>query len=342
MPNRPSLFAMEDLAEVVRRRAAAGEDLAVGRVLKVEGFSTLPGTDGGFVLVDVDGTVQGGPFEDLGGAQLVEAARKLFASQPASQTTEVTLDVGDKEAVSAGLACGGRVELVLQVASALPPQLWESLVAREPVALLTWLEEPKVALVGPGGRVLGHALSEELLDTALRALREGQSSNSVIEDEGSRVLLEAWVPAPRLVVVGDGELLAAIDAQAVLLGWETQGTGELENLESLLEWAGVSGALIVLSHDPHVDVPALAAGLTRTVGYIGALGSRRTQSRRTEQLTGLGIGPAELARLHRPIGLDLGGRRAPEVALAIVAEILACYHGRTGTPLRDTSGPIHG
>jgi xanthine dehydrogenase accessory factor len=333
---------VEDLVDAVRRRAAAGEDLAVGRVLRVEGFSTLPASEGGFLLFGVDGEeVAGGPLGILGGAPLAEAARSLLSS-PAHRLGEVSLEVGDKDAVAAGLACGGRVDLVLQRASAVPAQLWDRLAAREPVAMLTWLEAPRAALVGPGGCLAGEELDGELLDVASQALREGRNARRVLEHEGSRVLVEAWVPDPRLVVVGDGELFGAISAQAALLGWETRASDGLVGLESLLAWAGASGALIVLSHDPHVDVPAMASGLARGVGYVGALGSRHTQSRRAEQLAALGLGPSDLARLHRPIGLDLGGRRAPEVALAIVAEILACHHGRTGTPLRATTGPIHG
>ena len=71
------------------------------------------------------------------------------------------------------------------------------------------------------------------------------------------------------------------------------------------------------------------------------MGSRSTQSRRADRLLADGVSPEDLARIHRPIGLDLGGRRAPEVALAIVAEILACHCGRDGGSLKDTTGPIH-
>jgi xanthine dehydrogenase accessory factor len=72
------------------------------------------------------------------------------------------------------------------------------------------------------------------------------------------------------------------------------------------------------------------------------MGSRGTQSRRLERLAADGVAEEDRDRIHRPIGLNLGGRRAAEVALAIVAEILACHNGRDGRPLKETSGPIHG
>ena len=337
---------VEDVAEVVRRRQAEGIGVAIGRVVRVEGFSTLAADDASLVVVDEAGEVEGGPLATLARTPLAEAARVVFAGASARPIVEVALDIGDKEAVAAGLACGGRVEVVLQAAATVPSQLWESLRARSPVAMLTWTQPsdpaPDVAVVSGEGRVFGRAtLPDELLDTAREALHEGRTMSRVIEHGGSTVLLEAWVPAPRLVVVGGGELLGAIRAQAALLGWDTRGTEGLAGLDDLFEWSGESGALIVLSHDPQVDVPALVSGLTRGTAYVGALGSRQTQARRSEQLAGHGIDASVLARVHRPIGLDLGGRRAPEVALAIVAEILACYHGRTARPLSETSGPIH-
>jgi xanthine dehydrogenase accessory factor len=143
-----------------------------------------------------------------------------------------------------------------------------------------------------------------------------------------------------LVIVGSGDLVAALTAQGALLGWDARST-EAGSLDELFDWAGATAALIVLSHDPHIDTPALATGLARGVPYVGALGSRATQSRRLERLAAAGVEPAALDRIHRPIGLDLGGRSAPEVALAIAAEVLACHCGRDARPLRDATGPIN-
>jgi xanthine dehydrogenase accessory factor len=180
-----------------------------------------------------------------------------------------------------------------------------------------------------------------LLKEAVGSLTAGRSSTRRVEDETGVVLLEAWVPSPRLVVVGSGDLVASIRAQGSLLGWDCQATDDPGQLDELFEWAGATAALIVLSHDPHVDTRALSAGLARGVPYVGAMGSRATQSRRLERLAAAGVDAASLDRIHRPIGLDLGGRRAPEVALAIAAEILACHCGRDARPLRDATGPIN-
>jgi xanthine dehydrogenase accessory factor len=100
-------------------------------------------------------------------------------------------------------------------------------------------------------------------------------------------------------------------------------------------------AVVALTHDPKLDDPALSVALRSPAFYVGALGSRRTQARRREQLREAGVTDEELARLRAPIGLDLGGREPEEIALAILAEVQAVRHGRCGEALRDARGPIH-
>ena len=79
--------------------------------------------------------------------------------------------------------------------------------------------------------------------------------------------------------------------------------------------------MIALTHDPKIDDPALTAALRSDVFYIGALGSKKTQASRRDRLTGLGFTPADLARIHGPIGLDIGAKGAPEIAISIMAEM---------------------
>jgi xanthine dehydrogenase accessory factor len=183
--------------------------------------------------------------------------------------------------------------------------------------------------------------ADALVEQARAQVVSGRTGAQRVKDTSGVALIEAWVPSPRLVVVGAGEVVDSLRAQAGLLGWEVTATEATDEVDVLLDWAGATGALIVLSHDPHVDVPALAAGLARSTPYVGAMGSRGTQSRRATRLLANGVTQEAIDTIHRPIGLNLGGRRAPEVALAIVAEILACHCGRDGRPLKDTSGPIH-
>jgi xanthine dehydrogenase accessory factor len=91
--------------------------------------------------------------------------------------------------------------------------------------------------------------------------------------------------------------------------------------------------IVILSHDPKFDLPALEIALRSKVGYIGLIGSRGTQSKRRAALREMGFLDADLDRIHGPIGLDLGGREAAEIALAVLAEVVAVRHGRSGAKL---------
>ena len=325
-----------DAVEVLRKAADQGEGAVVARIVEIEGFSTRPGDD--LLAIDAEGSLHGTVLAGLASGRLLEAAGPLLAGNTTAPAL-VTVDVGDKDAVAAGLACGGRARMLLHPSQAIPPELWRLLAARAPAALLTRSEGAVV--VDRDGNVYGDAPGRWPVDAATALLVAGRVESGHVESPDGDVLLESWVPEPRIVIVGTGELLAAIGAQSALLGWETASTNSVDDPGGLLEWAGATGALVVLSHDPHVDTPALADGLASGVAYVGALGSRSTQSKRTERLLARGVPQSDIDRIHRPVGLDLGGRRAPEVALAIVAEVLASHHGRDARPLSARTGPIH-
>jgi xanthine dehydrogenase accessory factor len=97
----------------------------------------------------------------------------------------------------------------------------------------------------------------------------------------------------------------------------------------------------VLTHDPKFDVPAIRAAVTTNVGYLGAMGSRKTHNTRSERLIEAGLTQAEIDRVMAPIGIDIGARTPEETAISIVAEIIALRTGRAVASLRDGDGPIH-
>jgi xanthine dehydrogenase accessory factor len=104
---------------------------------------------------------------------------------------------------------------------------------------------------------------------------------------------------------------------------------------------GPADALVVTTHDPVLGPDVLGAALGSRAFFVGALGSRGTQARRAERLTEMGFGSDDLARVHGPVGLDLGARSPAETALSICAEVLAVRSGRAIASLRDRPGPIN-
>lgn len=151
-------------------------------------------------------------------------------------------------------------------------------------------------------------------------------------------------PGRTLVVVGDGEVAHALQTIAAAAGWVPVLVGTAADTEAALAGSGNGDAVdvVVLSHHDGVDGPALAAALgSGTAGYIGAMGSRRTQVRRRDWLVAHGVPEADLDRVHGPAGLDIGADSPGEIAVSIVAELIGTHRGMRAGSLRDRSGPLH-
>jgi xanthine dehydrogenase accessory factor len=181
---------------------------------------------------------------------------------------------------------------------------------------------------------------------------------------GLAVLVESYAPPARMIVFGAIDFAAAVTRIGAFLGYRvtvcdarpvfTTARRFPDAAEVVVDWphryltaqaaAGrVDGRTVVcvLTHDPKFDVPLLRVALDLPLAYVGAMGSRRTHDDRLARLREAGVGPAALARLHSPIGLDLGARTPQETALSIGAEIVAARWGGPGVPLSATTGPVH-
>jgi xanthine dehydrogenase accessory factor len=225
----------------------------------------------------------------------------------------VTLAVADYEAAVADLPSGGTARCLVVPADQLPGDLWELLLARRPIALVTQLD---------GDRVLGttraspDALAEADEDIA-RAVGREASATQVQDDRVVTLLF----PVPKLVIVGGGPHADALEAAAELLGWQVRIVNETGTATGLVATMAPMDKLVVMAHDLELAGPVLAAALDGEVGYIGALGSRRTQEARAEWLAYRGV--TDLERIHGPAGLDIGATTPPEIAVSILAEALA-------------------
>ena len=146
--------------------------------------------------------------------------------------------------------------------------------------------------------------------------------------------------APEIMIVGDGPVAEALVPMVAVLGWHPVVATDLEAVHHGLDSAD---AVVVLSHHEGLDAPAIRAALEHGTAYVGAMGSRKTQARRREQLEAEGVGAGLLARLRAPIGLDIGADDPGEIAVSILAEVVSVRRGATGSAgaVSDRAGPIH-
>ena len=345
---------MRDLLEEYTRLSAGSRQ--VGRAVVTSVWGSAPRPEGASMLATPDGvmagSVSGGCIE---GATATEIAAAIERGTPKL----VTFGVSHEQAWEVGLACGGTIKVFVE--PSVRPEVLDAARGTRGEVLATVVEGPGVGtsmrVRADGGMegVLGPAGSPTAVrDAALAALRKEASSTITIETPGgtAAVFLEVFPRRPRLVVFGGVHIAIALVPLAKLLGYYTvvadgrQAFLTRERFpqadELILGWPEEAFARIgldescyvcVLSHDPKLDEPALPLALRSPAPYIGALGSKKTQASRRDRLRAEGFSDADLARVHGPIGLDLGGRQPAETALAILAEMTAVrYGGRAGTP----------
>jgi len=245
-----------------------------------------------------------------------------------------------------------------------------------PVALATVVEGERVGaklLVEPDRETVGTLGDPDLdrvvardcraeLGAGLSATRR-YGPHGEARADGVRVFIESFVAPPRMIIFGAVDFTAALARVAKVLGFHvtvcdarsvfaTEARFPMADavvnqwpdryLAEVGARLGFRDAVCVLTHDAKFDVPAILGALATDVGYLGAMGSRRTHARRVERLRAEGVDDVGLGRVMAPIGLDIGSRTPEEAAVAICAEIIACRTGRTGVgSLREGTGPIH-
>lgn len=230
---------------------------------------------------------------------------------------------------------------------------------RRPVATATVLDGPAFGaklLVDGEGAVLQGTTDDAGLDDAvamltMQLLNERRTEEQTVStgEESTRVFVECYLPPPALVIVGAAHIAQPLTTMAQMLGFDVTLIDAREwflteerfpNVpRRILAWPDKGMAqltldsetyLVILSHDPKFERPALKYALQYPLRYIGAIGSRRTHADRIEALRKEGVSEDELARIHAPIGLDIGAVSAEEIALSILAEMLAVRSGRSG------------
>ncbi len=314
------------------------------RTVDVQGFSARWPQDGLAASIREGRTAAVGHV--LGGAA-ANALEPLLAAALSDDVPATVRDIriGDDEAVAAGLSCGGQARVLLQPARDIPEGVWEALADREAVCLVTALDGPSVGATTWFSRrtLASHEDPSQAPDPqAVRWFGRGVCAATVMSvATGGESLVTALWPTSRLLVIGDGLLAAALEGVARLLEWEPEVVSGVDAAVAAVRGLGSADALVVLTHDRDVDGPVLAAALETAPGYVGALGSRRTQQARAGWLRDRGVTDDAIASIHGPAGLDIGARTPGEIALSIAAEIVGLRSGASVPALRDRSGPIH-
>lgn len=312
---------LENMPELALDWYRAGKGAALATV--VETWGSAPRPVGSQLVVsgdgEMEGSVSGGCVE---GAVVIEAMEAL-------QTGEAKMlefGVSDDEAFAVGLACGGRIRVLVEpVGASLPEPLLADLVAaraaRQPVAYITDPDHGKSRLAGPDESHLAERFAKD---------HSGMEGSEYIAIHN---------PPLRMIVVGAVHIAQALLPMARMAGYDPilvdprpafGSEARFENQRIVEDWPDEAldaigldtrTAVVTLTHDPKLDDPAITRALGSDVFYLGCLGSKRTHAKRVARLQEAGFSDAQIAKIHAPVGLDIGARGPGEIAISIMAQI---------------------
>jgi xanthine dehydrogenase accessory factor len=363
---------VQQSAATVSEWLEEGRRVVAGTLVGVDGSAPLD--VGASVYIDehgvIEGSVTGGCVES---AVAQEALDMLEEGRPPRL---VTYGISDELAGTVGLMCGGIVHIFIHE---IRPDAREAALAGlaairdvRPAAVATLLdgEHAGAKLYVDGERTLGSLGGPDLLERnvaqeARGSVVQGRSTVRAYGEDGAslgsglRVHVAAFAEPPKMIVFGAIDFASALAPLAKGLGYRVTiadpRTAFLASprfsafAETVVGWPqdvlegvelGPRDAILVFTHDPKLDVPAVQAAVATGAGYIGALGSRRTTEDRNGRLREVGVTDEEIARVYAPCGLDIGSSTVEETAVAILGEIIARRTGREGQSLRRTSGSI--
>ena len=352
---------MIDLLPQINEWFARGNEIAVATVIRVVGSAPRP--VGARMIVSSEGQMAGSVSGGCVETAVYEEMRDVLAGGPPRKlhfgiTEDMIWDVG--------LACGGTIDVFVQkLDPALITSLVEQIKLGEPVALAVTVSGNRESGIGESGLITRDGVVFGLDESrsthhAQEMLKARAARGEVHEIEpGLEVYVEPFLPPPALIIVGGVHVAIPLTRFAKELGFYVtvvDPRAKFANRERfpeadevLLEWPDEAFAhlyvddstyVVLLTHDPKIDEPTLAAALKTEAAYIGAIGSRGTHAARFERMARWDVTPEDLERVYAPIGLDLGGQKPEETALSIIAEVVAVKNGRSGASLRETKGPI--
>lgn len=328
-----------------------GKSIALATVIQTWGSS--PRTAGSRMGITQDGKITGSVSGGCVENAVVEAAMQTLRTH---QPQLLHFGVADETAWSVGLACGGSLNVFV---NPLDPDIFEPLckllTGERTAMLVTVLRGPedlpgRELLLDEGGQIAG-SLPDGWQTQALEAVQASPIRERISRidlNPGSEICIEQILPSPTLIIVGGAHIAIGLVAQARALGYRTilidprqvwANSERFPHVDQLIQaWPSEafdqiqvtpSTAIVTLTHDPKLDDPALKIALSSPAFYVGALGSQRTHVKRHQRLSQEGLNEIQLARLHAPIGLNIGAQSPEEIALSIMAEVVDALRKRT-------------
>ncbi len=325
MPSVPH----DEIPETALAWHRAGRGVALATV--VETWGSAPRPAGSQLAVsaagEIMGSVSGGCVE---GAVVAEAQQAMAEGRPRL----LTFGVSDDTAFAVGLACGGTIRVLVEPVGERPGELPPALLADLVAARAARRAVAYVVRPGEGPGRLGPGPADPAAAAIAARLRADRSG---LEADGTFIAVHN--PPLRLIVVGAVHIAQPLVAMARLCGYDPLIIDPRAAFASAERFPGerisdewpdeamdraapdARSAVVTLTHDPKLDDPALRIALESPAFYIGCLGSPRTHARRLERLRADGVGEEAIARIHAPVGLDIGAKSPAEIAVAILAEI---------------------
>lgn len=347
-------MSVKEVYPELSRWTADGQKAGVATLIRVK--RSAPRPPGARFAASTSGDVAGSVSSGCVEGDLYEHIRQVVA---AGAPRVVTYGITDEMALEVGLACGGEIEVLIAPYTAgdpVWPELERAIDERRAAVLVTGVSEDVRArqlLLFPDGARRGTLGDDDLDERAASAVAPlfDVAGSPVIEldERATTVFAEAFLPPPRLAIIGATPVAAALchlasflgiavtvidprevfakherfpEADRVIRAWPEEALAEF----GLDRYASV----VVLAHDLKLDAPALSAALKAGCRYVGQIGGRRTQRLRREALQEMGFGDDDLNRIHGPVGFDIGALSPEEIALSIIAELLAVLRGKGG------------
>jgi len=335
-----------NIIPILKQWRQDGKTTALATIIETQGSSLRPA--GTRMAINVDGDVAGSVSAGCVDSDVIAEMETLLNGK--SPLRRPQFGISDEIAQQAGLACGGSLDVLVERWGPLHDLLIEEIAARRPVGFASRTDKPQHLIHTAEGKTAGSLGSSDLDGAVLMDIAAAWPGPHAQKHtyRWGEVFIEVIPPPPTLLIFGATDIAVPLTQMAQILNFEVIISDarrtflkeeRFPGTHTRLGWPqkvfaptdlDVSWAVVILFHDPKLDIPALTLALKSRAFYIGMLGSRSTQAERRATLEAQGFKSSTLNRIHGPVGLNIGGTDPAHIALSILAEIIAVRHRKPG------------